>query len=371
MPTLLKMVFDRQEGSNYYFMAGFYNEGLDFNPQFGAGSLKEQAPLQNILSSVPAVLPQNSYVGDYLIPTDLYVRGATGDVWLSEDNLLEEIALWLDDGDILGVLFSEDYEILYTSGPDLALPTVYQDGHDAINHGNEDYDFVVPTTGWPDYEEYTEYDTEKVACSVSREGALLRPAWAWLYTGTINEYHVIWLLNEHPNLTIDPPEPYIDIRWWDTTAPTNWERSWGSYDTRYPEEPFDGWNSPFNGTIIVHEGVNVSYPLPVTVYHNSVIIPFLSPSTYGSEVSIQVPRSTEPFFAFPATPAPPQPTINPLPPVLVIGLAATLSLTNSLGAIKFAHLGKLKAKPIPITNRLWVNESDYLLVNESDYLEVN
>ena len=81
---LMGMKFNRQEGNNYYFDAGFYNEGLDFVPQFGGGGLFPAQPaLQEVLSGgVPPVLSQGEYVGAYQVPTDLYIRGATGEAWL-------------------------------------------------------------------------------------------------------------------------------------------------------------------------------------------------------------------------------------------------------------------------------------------------
>ena len=281
--------------------------------------------------------------------------------------------MWLDDGDILGILFSEDYEILYTSIPDVALPTTYQDGYDSINHSDANNVYHVPVIGWPSYEDFQNYASEKVAASVSLEGAILRPKWSWLYT-TQDVNHMMHLIYHYPNLDISPAEPDIEIRaqW---PGGGNWENALSSYDTRYPSNLYDGWNSPFNGLIDVHSGLGTwgaGIYITINTPAEYTIIPFLSPTKPGYDVSVMFPKSSTPFFAFPAPPpAPNIPKTSPTPSLLMQIIGNLFLTHHHAGFTLLSKLPRLSAAQTVTTNRLLVSESDYLLVNESDYLEVN
>ncbi|MGW8324240.1 MAG: hypothetical protein ACWGNI_00960, partial [Desulfobacterales bacterium] len=115
-----------------------------------------------------------------------------------------------------------------------------------------------------------------------------------------------------PNETIDPPEPDIDVRFWGTGGPAGWGPVWGSYDTNYPEEKYDGWNGPTNGRIECLEGLFLGYAHPIST-SSDTILPFLSPLKAGEHASVTIPFSYEPFFFFPD---PYEPSPNLFPPVL-------------------------------------------------------
>jgi hypothetical protein len=120
--------------------------------------------------------------------------------------------------------------------------------------------------------------------------------WAHLYTGAIDEKHILFLMNNYPNMVIDPPEPYIEMRFWGTGQPSGWQPLYGSYDPRDPTTEYIGYNSPLNGVMNCIEGLG-SGPGPV-YSDDDTNLGFLSPVKPGHHAWLLVPYASEPFFFF-------------------------------------------------------------------------
>ncbi len=297
---LQRIKFDRKVGDNYYFLAGFYNEGLTL-PSFGLGGLPDQHSLLNLLTVLPPRFYTGQYIGTYEVPTTLCLRSAKGAPWISDFGLVEDLLIsWQS---LLGYFFLDWYEVLYTPTEEDTLPepylTAHEDSEPAAVGGN--WTLPINESDWPADE--GEFSSIQVAHSVRRAGCIVASPWLSVFSGSMSEWHMLALIGSYPK---EPEEPDIEVRWWEDHLPSTMKSAWGAFDARYPEYDFDGWNNigsgtPFDRLIRVVEGAATtfySYP----VYTNtSVIIPYLSGTAEGETVQLRLPFADEekPAFFFP------------------------------------------------------------------------
>lgn len=310
----IRMKFDRQEGDAYYFLAGFYNEGNEL-PSFGSGAFPSQHSLIDLSDAIPSVLIEGSYVGTYEVPERLELRATKGQPWISDFELVTD--LLIDWQSLLGFLFLEWYEVLYTPALSTTLPTPYLEAaEDALEGPNGYWNLPLDPAYWP--EDESGFETRQVLHAVAAEGCQIATAWCSVFTGSLSEWHMLSLVGDHPK---EPEEPYIDIRWRDSHAPADMTNTWGSYDTRFPENDFDGWNNPLsgspqNGLIRGIEGAADTFYEYTVSKSTDTIIPYLSPTTPGHHVSLALAFADEdePAYFFPSVPD--ESPVNILNPIL-------------------------------------------------------
>ncbi|MGW8324248.1 MAG: hypothetical protein ACWGNI_01000, partial [Desulfobacterales bacterium] len=207
----VRMRFDHQDGNLYYFIISFWNDGLDLTQYFGAWTIPAPFSLDHLSASTPRFLPEGMFVGAYEVPEDLVLIGCKGNIYPSFFDLIGDlVAEWEDS---LGLLLTTDVELVYAPSLDETKPEPYLSAYPLSEPaGSGSWLIPVDTSDWPATPE--EGTACHIAGSVSLEGCVISPTWAHLYTGEIDEKHIIFLLGEHPNETIDPPEPDIDVRFW-------------------------------------------------------------------------------------------------------------------------------------------------------------
>lgn len=319
------MKFDRQEGDNYYFLAGFFNEGMTL-PSFGSNPFPSQWNLLNILSELPPILFEGNFIGAYELPTTLRIRACKGAPWLSDLSILEDILIeaW---SELLGFFFLRWFEVLYTPAgiPVTApFPPPYQEklpGAKSGGGGASGPWWNIPhlAEDWPaDSSQFTQY---QVAHSVAGAGATLCPDWAFIFND-ISYWHMLTLIDSGPI----PEEPLIDVRWREPHLPSTMPRQWGAYDTSQPQYDFGGWKSiysgaPQNGLIRVDGAMDSTEDFQI-FYSDHVIIPYLHSTKYGKQTSVRVPAALPGKEVFLFFDPPPQP-ISFLPlAITALSLAA-------------------------------------------------
>ncbi len=302
---LIKLKFDRKVGDYYYFLAGFYNEGYAL-PSTPLGGGRAQHDLLTIPTSIPLVLSQGQQIGLYTVPERLELRGIKGAPWISDTSLMVDLMInWIP---ALGFLYLEWYEVLYMA-IDGTLPDPYAGAHQSAEEAPNGWSYALPKDPslWPPID--GPFTSMHVADAVSQAGAQLSVSWAFLYTGGMQEAHMLDLIGSGP---LEPEEPDIDVRWRDEHATSGMINTWGSYDTRYPQYNFDGYNNLYNGfpngrLISVAEGV-ADFGDVTVIVNDPAIIPYLSNTRYGESVSAQVPKALPGNDAFlfpgPYTPSP-------------------------------------------------------------------
>jgi len=323
---LVRMKFDRQEGNNYFFYAGFFNEGLNL-PSFGSNPFPSQWNLLNIISSTPPILYEGSFVGGWEVPVNMKIRACKGAPWLSDLSIVEDLLteVW---SELLGFFFLRWFEVLYTpvSLGSPALPAPYKANHpSALPAEGVWFNLPRQPSDWP--EDSTTYTGYPVAHSVSYAGATLCPDWAFLFT-SISYWHILPLISSGPL----PEEPLIDVRWREPHLPSTMPRQWGSYRTSTPEYDFAGFLDLYSGNprgrLIWVDGLMSPTAEIITYYSEGVIIPYLSNTITGCQASVRVPLALpsgerEAFVFFDP---PPQP-ISIIPPALVF-LPLTFEFLN-------------------------------------------
>jgi hypothetical protein len=287
---LIRMKFDRQEGNNYYFLAGFYDSGMNLD-SYGTGAFPIQHSILNVLTAIPSTLSLGQQIGTYTVPVPLFLKGAKGRPWIWETDLIPDLLTnWFD---IIGYLYLDWYEVLYQPAEEPALPSPYAEKFPAaLTHPSIPgaYNLPLLPSQWPS--DTSEYRTQTVADTVSQEGCQLMTEYAFCWGGTIDpKWHMLSLIDNGPIL---PEEPNIDVRWRESHAQSNMKRAWGSYDTRYPQYEFDGWNSPLSGNpefgkIRILEGLDSVVGDLIITGSTGIIIPYLSNSKSGDQVTIQIP----------------------------------------------------------------------------------
>lgn len=292
---LIRMKFLYQTGNFYEFEAGFYNSGYDL-PVFGEGAVAAQPDLASLTAALPATLSQGTLVGGYSVPVDLRLRFIRTTPWIGDTDLIDDLLSSLDE--VIGFLYTKNFRVVYSPMDSPGLPPDVQTAKDAsIPIGDSSYYVPNQVEDWPT--EVAGYTTEAVAFSCSQEGALLFPAWAWLYTAAPEDSMLELISGQHEL------QPYIDVRWWPGPVYGGMTNFWGAYDTRYPSDNFRGWqSSPENGymgLIDVHSGISEvwAYPLTINGPAQYTYVPFLSNTRYGYAVSVQVPYSLAPAYVFP------------------------------------------------------------------------
>jgi hypothetical protein len=281
----IRLKFDRQEGNNYYFLAGFFNEGIDLSPSMG--NFPSQHTVLDVVGQVPISLQQGTFVGTYEIPVDMTLSGIKGTPWIWDVDLLPDLLTnWYE---IIGFLYLDWYECLYQPA-DTPLPEPYASKEPtALSHPtlNDRYNLPLLPGQWPSSP--AEYETQVIADSVSLEGCQLMGEWASAWNNP-NEWHMLTLIGTQPKL---PQEPDILTRWRSLHAASGMKRSEGSYNSISPQYDFRGWASPFsnNGKIEILQGVSSGFGDTIVTSGSGVIIPYLSPSKSGDQVSLQIPKA--------------------------------------------------------------------------------
>jgi len=341
-PIIVRMKFDRKEGDNYYFLCGFYNEGMDL-PQFGDGAFPSPHSLLNLLSALPYVLNEGTWVEAYQVPERIILRSAHGKPHAKPFSIVEDLLSGWQD--LLGYVFLNFYEVLYTPEPDDVLPQPYLDAYGDALPATPGGNWTLPLSEllWPADE--TEFTVVPAAHSVSLEGCQLVPEYAHIWTGSIDpKWHMLSLISGAPIL---PEEENIFVRWWDSHAASGMKRSFGAFDARYPQYDFLGWRepgsgSPQNGRIRILEGLAEDYELPI-VTDDDVIIAYLSPTKAGAAVSVKVPFSKDTggdpeygndAFFFPDAPGDDEP-ITTFPDISMLLAVSLPLLSKSINVVKW------------------------------------
>lgn len=129
----MRIVFDRQEGNNYFFHAGWLLEGRELLA----------VPMPCALADLiyPLSFEQGEMVGSYEIPVNMSLSACSLPPFYSEAEVIVDIATTLLER--LGIIYANWYELLYQpDGED--LPEDLQDAKDLSEEDAEGNSWYIP-----------------------------------------------------------------------------------------------------------------------------------------------------------------------------------------------------------------------------------